>query len=232
MPSDRSHDRPAPVQFVGQEVLEKLRWDILDGAVEPDSKLTFALMQSRYGVGVGTIREALSHLVAEGLVCVDAGRGFRVAPISKTDLIDISTLRIDFEKRALEDAIRHGDDVWEVRILSTFHLLDKMESRPLESRLKDVGNWTRVHRDFHEALVSACRSRWLLQFRSTLFNQADRYRLLSQRHRPAASNRRGEHRAIMERCLARDTKTACVLAEQHISSTVDDLLRYSPRLMR
>ena len=217
-------------QFVGQEVLERLRWDILDGAVAPDAKLPFALLQSRYGVGVGTIREALSHLVSEGLVCVDAGRGFRVAPVSRADLLDISTLRIEFEKRALEDAILHGDDAWEVRILSTFHLLDKMEARPLEERLKDASRWTQMHRDFHEALVSACRSRWLLQFRATLFDQADRYRLLSLRHRPPTTRRKGEHRALMELTLRRDTKEVGLLAEQHIKSTVDDVLKYAPQL--
>ena len=221
----------ASAQFIGQEVLQRLRWDILDGAMAPDTKLPFALLQTRYGVGVGTIREALSHLVSEGLVRVDAGRGYRVAPVSQADLLDISTLRIDFEKRALEDAIRHGDNAWEVRILSTFHLLDKVEALPLEHRLKDVTRWTQAHRDFHEALVSACRSRWLLQFRALLFDQAERYRLMSQRHRPPASHRRGEHRALMELCLKRDTKEACALGERHIRSTVEDLLRYAPQLM-
>ena len=208
----------------------RLRWDILDGAVAPDAKLPFALLQGRYGVGVGTIREALSHLVSEGLVRVDAGRGFRVAPVSRADLLDISELRVDFEKRALEDAVRHGDDAWEVSILSTFHLLDKMESRPLEDRLKDASRWTQVHRAFHEALVAACRSRWLLHFRAILFDQADRYRLLSQRHRPPANHRKGEHRAMMELALARDVEGACRLAEQHIRSTVADVLRYAPQL--
>ncbi len=230
MSASISPEPPVPVQFVGQEVLERLRWDILDGAVAPDAKLPFSLLQKRYGVGVGTIREALSHLVSEGLVRVDAGRGFRVAPVSRADLLDISALRVDFEKRALEDAIRHGDDTWEIRVLSTFHLLDKMEARPLADRLKDASRWTQVHREFHEALVSACRSRWLLHFRALLFDQADRYRLLSQRHRPPGNHRKGEHRTIMETTLGRDAARACLLAEQHIASTVDDVLRYAPQL--
>ena len=225
-------DRAAQVQFIGQEVLERLRSDILDGAVAPDAKLPFALLQSRYGVGVGTVREALSHLVSEGLVRVDAGRGFRVAPVSREDLVDISSLRVDFERRAVEDSIRHGDDAWEVRVLSAFHLLNKMESRSLEHRLKDASQWMQLHRDFHAALVSACRSRWLLQFRALLFDQAERYRLLSQRHRPPTSSRKGEHRVIMELMLARDVEGACRAAEHHIRSTVDEVLRYAPQLVQ
>jgi GntR family transcriptional regulator, carbon starvation induced regulator len=222
--------RPPPNQFAGQEVLEKLRWDILDGVFEPGSKLPFGLLQPRYGVGIGTIREGLSHLVSEGLVQVEAGRGYRVAPVSRPDLLDISNLRVDFEKKALSDAIENGDDDWEVRIVTAFHRLDKLEAMPIAERIRDASRWTSVHREFHRALVSGCRSQWLLHFHSILFDQADRYRLLSLRHRPREGNRRGEHQAIMEAALARKVDLACRLAEQHIRRTVEHVLRYSPQL--
>jgi len=229
--SDISHSsRSSPTQFLGQEALEKLRWDILGGAFEPDSKLRFALLQERYGVGIGTIREGLSHLASEGLVKLEAGRGFRVAPVSKADLLDISEMRVDFERKALTDAIANGDDAWEARILTTFHFLEKMEARPLADRLKDASHWNRIHRDFHNALVSACRSHWLLHFHAILFDQADRYRLLSLRYRPKGSTRKGEHQAIMDAVLGREVDRACRLAEQHIRRTVRDVLEYSPRL--
>ncbi|QDW40561.1 FCD domain-containing protein [Bradyrhizobium sp. KBS0727] len=230
MSVDLEGESPSPVQFLGQEVLENIRWDILKGTFEPNTKLPFALLQSRYGLSIGTIREALSHLVSDRLVHLDAGRGFRVAPVSKADLIEISELRVDFEKRALESAMSHGDERWEVKIISAFDLLEKMERSPLSDRLTQPGRWNRLHREFHAALVSACRSRWLLQFRALLFDQADRYRLRAQLHQPTGSSRDGEHRAIMDAVLARDAVRAVVLAEQHIRSTVDELLRYEPQL--
>ena len=221
-------DRPSLIQFAGQDTLERLRSDIVDGVLEAGARLRFALLQSRYGVGVGTLREGLFHLVSEGLVQADAGRGFRVTPMSKADLLDLSGLRVEFEKKALADAIASGGEEWEVRIVTTFHLLDKMETKSDKDLLKDASRWTAVHRDFHRALVSACRSQRLLNFHASLFDQADRYRLLSLRHRPKSSNRKGEHRAIMEAVLARDAKQACHLAEQHITRTVDHVVRYSP----
>ncbi len=221
---------PSLIQFAGKETLERLRWDILDGVLEPGARLPFVFLQERYEVGVGTIREGLSHLVSEGLVQSDAGRGFRVTPVSRADLLDISSLRIEFEKKALTDAILKGGDDWEVKILSSLHLLEKMEGQPLIKRLQDASPWTVVHRDFHFALVSACESQWLLRFHSILFHQADRYRLLSLRHRPKSSSRKEEHRAIAEAALGRDIEQACRLAEQHITRTVDHALRYSPQL--
>ena len=218
------------VQFLGREALEKMRIDVLDGAFEPGAKLPFAALQQRYGVSVGTIREALSHLVSEGLITLDAGRGFRVAPVSRADLLDFTEMRVDFEKRALLDAMAHGDDAWEVRIISAFHLLEKLSERPASVRLREASRWTAFHRDYHAALVSGCRSRWLLHFRALLFDHAERYRLLSLRHRPPTNARKGEHRAIMEAVLARDPGRACELAEQHIRRTVDEVLRYAPQL--
>lgn len=219
-------DRQSISQFAGQETLEKLRWDILDGMHEAGAKLRFAQLQSRYQVGVGTLREGLSHLVSEGLVHADAGRGYRVAPVSKADLLDISAMRIDFERKALTDAIEQGGDAWEIGILTTFHLLEKMEAESIQDRLRDGSRWRMVHRDFHRAIVSACRSQWLLHFHGILFDQADRYRLLSLRHRPRGISRKGEHRAIMEAALARDVERACLLAERHITRTVEHTLRY------
>ena len=207
-----------------------MRSDVLDGAFEPGAKLPFAMLQERYTVSIGTIREALSHLVSEGLITLDAGRGFRVAPVSRADLLDISEMRVDFEKRALTDAMAHGDDAWEVRIISSFHLLEKLSERPASDWVREAGRWTTFHRNYHAALVSGCRSRWLLHFRALLFDQAERYRLLSLRHRPASNTRKGEHRAIMEAVLARDAERACKLAEQHIRKTVDEVLRHAPQL--
>jgi len=216
--------------FAGQELLTRMRWEILDGEFKPGSKLRFADLQKRYSMGVGTIREALAHLSSEGLVSLDAGRGFQVASISKEDLHDITEMRIDFEQRALSAAINHGDDSWEVRIVGSFHLLDKLESLPLTERLKSAGRWAQAHRNFHRALVFSCPSKWLLQFHGLLFDQAERYRLLSQRHRPANPSRKGEHKAIMEAVISRDTEHACRLAVQHIKRTSLEVLKYAPQL--
>lgn len=109
-------------------------------------------------------------------------------------------------------------------------MLDKVETLPLAQRVGSGARWTQLHRDYHAALVAACRSRWLLNFRGLLFAQAERYRLLSQRHRPKASSRKNEHRLIMEAALDRDADRACDLAEEHIRRTVDEVLRYAPQV--
>ncbi len=70
-----------------QDVLARLRADIVRNTFEPHAKLKFAELTRRYGLGIGTLREALSQLVSEGLVTLEAGKGFRVAPVSRADLL-------------------------------------------------------------------------------------------------------------------------------------------------
>src|SRR5687767_9800854 len=87
-----------PAASVSMEVLARLREWILTGRYAPEQKLRFAELQQSFGTGIGTLREALSQLLVEGLVTTDVGRGFRVAPVSREDLLDITSLHAEFER--------------------------------------------------------------------------------------------------------------------------------------
>ena len=108
------------------DVLRRMREDILCCVLKPDQRLRFGELRQRYDTSVGTLREALSHLVSEGLARTEAGRGFSVAPISLADFLDLSELRVYLETRTLADAIRHGTDAWEAEIVSSYFLLNKL----------------------------------------------------------------------------------------------------------
>ena len=79
------------------DVLRRMREDILCCVLKPDQRLRFGELRQRYDTSVGTLREALSHLVSEGLARTEAGRGFSVAPISLADFLDLSELRVYLE---------------------------------------------------------------------------------------------------------------------------------------
>lgn len=218
---------------VSMDVLVRLRTAILDGAYAPKEKLRFADLQKEYEAGVGTLREALSHLLSEGFVTLDAGKGFRVAPVSMDDLHDITENRVELEMRAIREAIKKGDDQWEAGVVAKFHLLDKMEKVPIAERLRDPTSWTNIHRDFHRELVRPCDSKWLLHFHRILFDQAHRYRMLALRHRPPGKTTRiGEHRALMDAMLQRDLKQALALSERHIRLTVEDVEKHAPQILK
>lgn len=219
---------PQDAHSASMEVVAGLRESILTGRYLPEQRLRFAALQEQFRVGMGTLREALSQLAAEGLVTADQGRGFQVAPVSREDLLDITGLHVEFERRAILDSVQHGDEDWEGRVLTTFHRLDKIERLPKAERMQRHAEWVTRHRAFHFALVSACRSRWLLNFRAVLFDQSERYRLLSKRHRPAESRKLQEHRAIRDAALARDAHAAADLLARHIEETAEHALKHLP----
>jgi GntR family carbon starvation induced transcriptional regulator len=227
----RAVSRTAAPVLISQTVLARLHADILDGRYAPNARLRFSELQQAYDAGIGTLREALSHLASVGMVEVDANRGFRVAPVSEEDLRDVSTLLIEVEQRAILSSVEQGDAVWEEGVVLTFHRLSQIESLPRAERVARFKEWVTLHRDFHHALVAACGSRWLLHMRGLLYDHMERYRLLSQRHRPQGPGRLTEHAAIKDAVLARRGTEAAELLRRQLQWTVDNVRRYAPQFI-
>ncbi|AIT81830.1 hypothetical protein JI59_19745 (plasmid) [Novosphingobium pentaromativorans US6-1] len=201
----------------------RLRDDVISCELAPGQRLKLDELRSRYNASVGSLREALTHMVSEGLVSAEANRGFCVAPISLTDLEDITEIRLDIEKKALAQSIEHGDDQWEANIVAAYHMMAKAEATVTSPTDRRV--WVERHSRFHEALIAACPSNWLLRFRSLLFDQAQRYRTLSIRKSPSPG-RIDEHRQLMEAVLERNTERACEIIESHIHGTAENARKW------
>jgi DNA-binding GntR family transcriptional regulator len=217
-------DEPASKTRI-QSVYRQLRRDILHGKLQPGARLPVEHLRAEYGVSAGTVREALSLLVADALVTPEGQRGFWVAQTSQDDLIDITNTRIQLESTGLRQAIEQGGDVWEAGIVAAFHRLSLVEDqagRPLTGRLDE---WELRNQDFHDALIAACPSRWIKRFRSILYHQHERYRRISLSQGAAERNVHAEHAAIMAAALKRDADLACQLIEQHIAATRDLVFR-------
>lgn len=211
------------------EVYRRLRNDIVACQLKPFDRLRFDALRKTYGAGVGTLREALSHLVSDGLVRTEAGRGFFVAPVSASDLVDITQWRVEFESRAIVQSIRNGDEQWEAGIVSSFHLLSRAGRISTEATPESLADFGEKHHQFHDALVSACGSPWLLYFRGVLFDQALRYQALAVMSRKSEHQRTVEdHRVLMDAALDRDETTAAALIVDHIQSTTDIVLQSLP----
>ena len=83
--------------------------------------------------------------------------------------------------------------------------------------------WEVRHRNFHFALVAACGSPWRLRFWNTLTDHSERYRKLRLLHRKETvaqvRDAVGDHRAIMQAVLARDTAKAVCVMDDHLAAT-------------
>ncbi|HYF16542.1 MAG TPA: FCD domain-containing protein [Ramlibacter sp.] len=213
-------------------VYRRLAADILSGRLAPGTKLAFHLLTDHYGVSVSTAREALQRLAGEQLVVGEGHRGFRVAPLSAAELADINGLRLLLEPRALRDSIQHGDAAWEERVLLASHRLARLQ-RPEDLRSVEADVWEQHHRDFHDALLSACGSPWTLQFCRTLYDRFTRYRrLLVSQYVTSPRLRAGvgaEHKSLLQAALGRDADRAVAVLVQHYGNTARRVLaHYEP----
>jgi DNA-binding GntR family transcriptional regulator len=91
-----------------RRVADRLRQDILDGAIEPGSWVRMQAVADRLGVSVQPVREALQLLEGEGLVQILPNRGARVHGLDRTRLSHIYEVREALEsymaRRFAEDA--------------------------------------------------------------------------------------------------------------------------------
>ncbi len=209
-----------------------LRGDILTGQLRPGERLRTKGLQERYGLGLSPLRESLQRLSAEGLVVMDEQRGFSVAPVSLSELKDLTLARASLESVMLPLALAQGDADWEALIVAAFHRLSRTPL-PTGPDAKEAARlWEMRHRSFHEALLAGCRSPWLMRLHEQLVDQTERYRMirlqrLSQR-KPAARDIHAEHQALMEAVLARDPQRAVALMRDHLQATFEATARWLP----
>lgn len=228
----RSLLNPAQRQSGGRtrtsEIVTTLRHQILNATFKPGERLRFEEMREQFDAGMSPLREALTRLASDGLVTLEEHKGYRVAPVSRTDLMDLAEIRSDIEAMAMARAIANGNDAWEGRILAALHELGKKSKLTSDGAIDHT--WEDIHLHFHFTLVSECRSPRLLQFRQILSDQATRYRRLSVQYLHEPRNDLAEHREIAEAVISRRTADAVALLTSHYLSTVEILLEAAPEL--
>lgn len=225
-----SADSESPRTLVETAYLA-LRQDIIEGRLAPGMRLRVEHLKDDYGVGAGTLREALALLVSDALVQTEGQRGFRVAPISHEDIEDITRTRNLLEGEALRRAIRVGGDEWEATLVAAFHRLTKVEEK-LNTSAQRFREWEALNRAFHEALISACDSRWLRYLIGILYRQSERYRRFALYGTARKRNVHQEHQDIFQATLARDEERACAALEIHISTTLQILREMPPDMLQ
>lgn len=212
------------------DVLSRLHADIVTCRLKPGEPLRFEPLKEAFGASFTTLREALTALAADGLVVSEGQRGFRVAPVSRADLVDLTEARVLIERELIRLAIEKGGDDWEVAASAALHRMALAEQR-IGPKYALAPEWKVLHRQFHEALVSACGSPILLAVRANLFARAERYRSLASLYRRTKRDKRGEHKAILETALARKAQKAQALVDRHIRHTAETVLEYAHKFL-
>lgn len=215
-----THDL-SPPRSITSSVFHKLRKAILVGQFEPSQRLSAGHLSEHYKISLGAVREALARLAAEGLVESQDHRGFRVAGISKEELLDLTETRINVESLALRISIERGDQAWLDNASAAYQAMRQAYSTPFV----EAEHRSALHLFFHMALLEGCNSQCLMRFCTTMFERAERYRKLSVAYAKSSRDVEGEHEIIFNAVMDRDADTAIAALSQHIQETTNAVLQ-------
>jgi DNA-binding GntR family transcriptional regulator len=202
------------------QITTRIRDKILTGGYAPGTALLQDSIAAEFGVSKIPVREALVRLRAEGLIDIEAHRGFRVRPLSVTEVDEVFRLRLTLEPAAVAAGARLADDPDRE---SARESLRALNTALAAHSLADIGN---LNSGFHLALIvprGQPVTHEILQRLHTLSRRYVRMHLL-----PAGRMRRAtrEHNELYSTWAKGDGRGARRLTQRHIEETRDELAAY------
>jgi DNA-binding GntR family transcriptional regulator len=192
------------------QVLDRLREDILSGELDAGTVLGEGALAESFGVSRGPVREALSRLASEGLVTLVPRRGAEVTRLSREEFLDAYQVREALETLAIRLAVPRLGDA-ELALLRSLH-----EEMVEHAERAEVHAFFDANARFHQVFVEASGNRKLEEFYRLLLGQMGRYLARSLALRGTLERSVSEHLAILEAVEAGDTELAASLLADHI----------------
>jgi DNA-binding GntR family transcriptional regulator len=214
------------------EIAALLEARILAGEIAPGSVLRQDGLAAVHGVSRTPIREAFRRLDALGLVEFRPNRGVIVRGLSSVELADTFVVRAALEGAAVELATVRapaaaiaGLRAAQVRFEQVTAELRGVPSP--DGRLRLAPDWLHANDDFHDRLLEAAGVPLLVRMAQSVRRVFGAQALWADRRliEEMVDLNLRQHRAIVEAMEARSARAARALAEDHVRSTGELLLR-------
>lgn len=180
-------------------------------------------LKKKYEIGTSPLREALNRLTAIGIVSQEKNRGFRVSTASLEELQDIVDTRCLLEEVALRQSINNNDhDYYERIVLINYRLAQFAKN---QNNSCCVADREKLHLEFHQTILSGCRSSILVKFCLSLYEHTQRYRNLAINQKCREDHQECDHQAICDAILDRDADRAIELLRSHYQTTKDFIVK-------
>ncbi|KFZ79903.1 GntR family transcriptional regulator [Amycolatopsis sp. MJM2582] len=198
-------------------IARQLRDAIMTGALPPGTQLGETDLASRFQVSRGPLREAMQHLVSEGLLRSERHRGLFVIDLEPGDVYDIYSARSAIERAAMLRALR-GD---RERVATELEEAVRAMATAADDDDPTALSWADLR--FHEALIAASGSKRLVRMARTLLIETRMCLTALQGTYQQVEERVTEHTRIIEALRAGDEETALSLLEAHMEDAVQRL---------
>jgi DNA-binding GntR family transcriptional regulator len=212
-----------PSLLLSQVIYQRLRLEILNGALEPGQLLRQEELAQRFNVSRVPLREAMSRLEADGLIVLRPRRGYAVLSLDQSAIVEIFELRMMLEEHAgsIAALARTAEDVAAVE-----EIIDHLESLDPngENHFQD---WYRYNRKFHARIIVSSRRSRVARLAGTLHDAVEPYIRAEAEHRMTGHVRDAdsEHREMFNAFRAGDSRGLAELSRSHVENVGRRVLR-------
>ena len=203
----------------GDNLYERLRDRVVNGAYRPGQRLKSETLREEYKCSATTIREALFRLSTVGLTDFQEQRGFRIPQRSMERQHDLTHFRIILECEGACLSIRLGGVEWESRLSAAHHKLSH-----IEQRVRDGGRssellalWTRAEFEFHTTLIEACGSETLQRSHEVVYHQFRQQMITADKDFVFVPENVVQHQGILDAVLKHDEALVRQLIHDHLA---------------
>jgi DNA-binding GntR family transcriptional regulator len=197
-----------------------LRDEILEWQLAPGVVLGEVEQAARLGVSRTPLREALSRLVADGLVSAQSGRGLVVTDISLENIRELFDVRRALEEQAARRAAELGStevfEALERELLAVSDLLE--DDDPTRHAYYDLV------RRFDEAVDEAVANPYLVTAIRSLRIHLARIRRHAKDDPARLRSAAMEHLTIVQAIIARDAELAAHATHVHLHRALQNAL--------
>lgn len=213
------NEKPIQKDKLQQQVFSRLCNLLRQGEFTPGDAVPVARVSKAFGVSAMPVREALTRLLAMGVLANVSGRSVGVPILSTDELQDLRQVRLEVETTAVIWAVRNRDASF---LADLEVILDRMENA---EKSGDVRNFIKSNYEFHFRLYQQSKSPVLIDIINTLWLRVSPhlYRLHNERaDRYRVSN--DHHKTIVEAVRRGDAEAASNALIADVSDAYDDLM--------
>jgi DNA-binding GntR family transcriptional regulator len=186
------------------QVISELRTAIITGRIKPNEALRESSLAQIMGTGRSSVREAIRHLIGEGLVKYRPNRGAVVREITEEEAFDVYLAREAIEVAAVAHAFERPVALDLSPLEAGLHRIilaaaDAPDRQPAGTEL------VAADLDFHREMVRLAGSSRLTRAHETLAAEAQ----MLMHHQPVypLTDYAGDHRILLDAIVGRDPDT-------------------------
>ncbi len=189
-----------------------LESDILCLRFAPGEKITESDLAVRYGVSRNTVREAIAHLLAQGLLTKVANKGVSVRRFTVQDVQEIFHLRAMLEMEAVRTILRNG-----ISLEPLYAIVEELESKNRHIQWDD---YVRADICFHRELVSAAGSSRLVRLYDTILTEVKLCIYQTRNYVEVPTGNTNSHRFLLDAICSGDPESSIELLKNHIEHVI------------